>query len=96
MKYTLIVQGPLSLPYAIDADGGTLSDAVKAVTASNADVSLFTVQFAIDHELNKFFRVIRDKDNLPVLTDSAYQQVGIQTPDSYFETAELDTAEIKA
>lgn len=85
MKYTFIVQGPASLPYAVDVDGETIEEAARDVMASNADESLFSLQFAIDHDSGKFFRVIRDKDNAPALSDSAYQQVGIQTPDSYFE-----------
>ena len=92
-KYLLITQESHTLPYAISFD----ADSLDVVTAEISDLAkdrlVFTPSLLIEADSGKAMRVFKDGADSWALSDTAFEKIGVLTPDEYFkepETMEMD------
>ena len=87
MKYIVIAGTSTVMPFAVEVDSETLEQAVpQALPADITDATLSPV-LIIDAESGKAFRPYRNEDGWAV-SDTAYERnLGVATPDEYFQDA---------
>jgi len=96
MSYILIGQESSTMPYAISVEEGDVSKALEQIPAIQADAQrhLFYPSFLVDLNNRSIYRVVQDDSDLGWgVVDAAYDVVGKETPDEYFqepETMEMD------
>ena len=94
MRYLLIGQEAHTLPYAIEITEETLEQALLSTADIEEGRNLYQAMFIVDLETGEAKRTVRDKKGAWTVSDTAYtQNLGIATPDEYFqepETMEMD------
>ena len=85
MKYLIIGQEAHTLPFVVEVDGQTLEQALVSTADLEEGRNLFYAMFIVDLETGEAKRTIRTETGWAV-SDTAYtQDIGISTPDEYFQ-----------
>lgn len=84
MRYLLIADHPATLPFAVSIDEQAIEEAMKKVKTTEAGFGGYiNALFLIDLESGEAKRLVRDGENW-MLSDTAFDQLGVATPDEYF------------
>ena len=94
MKFLLIGQEAHTLPFAIEITEETLQKALVSTANLEEGRNLLQVSFIVDLDTGEAKRTIRTEAGWAV-SDTAYDQnLGIATPDDYFQgTGTMEAAE---
>ena len=83
MKYILIADDPASLPFAVNIDADSVATAVAQVGSARDNKGYINCWFLVDLENKEIGRLVRDGDEW-ALSDTAYDELGVNTPAEYF------------
>lgn len=95
MRFLLIAQELHTLPYVIEMDSEAMDVAVTSLTEMKEGKLGLNPMILIDLESGEAKRLVR-KDNTEgwMLSDTAFDQLGVATPDEYFaETGTMDVCD---
>ena len=94
MKFLLIADSPATLPFAVAIDEETVEQALTKAAAIEAEEGFMTCLFMVDLDSGEAKRMYRDGDAWAV-SDTAYDRnLGVATPDEYFQEPETMEMEI--
>ena len=85
MKYLLIAGDPASLNFAVSIDEETLEGALAKVAEMEGSRGYLNAMFLIDLDGNDIKRLFRTSDESWGASDTAFEMIGIETPDEWFE-----------
>jgi hypothetical protein len=87
MKYLLIASHPTSLNFAIRIDEQTLESALAKVVEIESSRGYLNAIFLIDLDSSDVKRLFRAPEDSWGVSDTAFDMIGIETPDEYFQEA---------
>lgn len=93
MSYFCVIQQPSTLPYVIKIEEETTTAAMSMLDEKDAEI--FISPLFLFGEDGSVARVVRTEQGFS-LSNSAFKELGSETPDSYFtqaETMEADTCD---
>ena len=93
MKFIVIAGTSTVMPFAVEVDTATLEQAVtQAIPREDVDLTLSPI-LVVDVESGKAVRPFRDGDGWG-FSDTAYERnLGIATPDDYFQEGTMEMQE---
>lgn len=91
MSFLLIAQRPETLPFAVSIDEQTFESAIKAAEAIESERYLYPM-FLVDLDGGEVRRIVRDGESL-ALSDTAFAELGVATPDEWFKDEQVSTME---
>jgi len=93
MKFILIADTPHSLPFAVAIDEETIESALIKTADLESEAGYVNALFLIDIESGDVKRLYRDGDYWAASDTAFRKDLGVATPDEYFqepETMEMD------
>ena len=90
MKYLLIAGDPASLNFAVSIDEQTLEGALAKVAGMESSKGYLNAMFLIDLDNRDIKRLFRTSDESWGASDTAFEMIGIETSDQWFEQQETE------
>lgn len=91
MSFLLIAQRPETLPFTVSIDEQTFESAIKTAEEIESERYLYPM-FLVDLDGAEVRRIVRDGESL-ALSDTAFEELGVATPDEWFEGEQVSTME---
>ena len=89
MKFLLIAMRPQTLPFAVSIDDESVEGALRSAEGIESEQGFTTFLFLIDMESGSASRMVRNAEDGWAISDTAFDQLGVATPDEWFAEQEV-------